>query len=56
MHANSTTKQVDVFMKKLLILSVTLATLSLGACSRRSNCPAYGSLQKPVSSATQART
>ncbi|WP_255433107.1 hypothetical protein [Spirosoma sp. KUDC1026] len=42
-------------MKKLLILSVALATLSLGACSRRSNCPAYGSVLKPVPAATQVR-
>ena len=33
-------------MKKLLIFTVILTTLSLGACSRRANCPAYGSVQK----------
>ncbi|WP_461096978.1 hypothetical protein [Spirosoma luteolum] len=33
-------------MKKLLILGVVLTTLSLGACSRRATCPAYGSVQK----------
>ncbi|WP_262887025.1 hypothetical protein [Spirosoma arboris] len=33
-------------MKKLLILGTVLATLSLGACSRKANCPAYGSVQK----------
>ncbi|WP_332368832.1 hypothetical protein [Spirosoma telluris] len=40
-------------MKKLLILGTILATLSLGSCSRKANCPAYGSTQKPTS--TQAR-
>ncbi len=33
-------------MKKLLILGAVLATLSLGSCARKANCPAYGSLQK----------
>jgi len=33
-------------MKKLLILGAVLATLTLGSCSRKSNCPAYGSVQK----------
>ncbi|HET9503587.1 MAG TPA: hypothetical protein VFO93_08595 [Hymenobacter sp.] len=28
-------------MKKLLILALGAATLGLGACSRRSTCPAY---------------
>ena len=37
-------------MKKLLILGVVLASLSLGSCARKANCPAYGSAQKPASS------
>ncbi|WP_262887463.1 hypothetical protein [Spirosoma terrae] len=35
-------------MKKLLILGATLATLSLGSCARKANCPAYGSVHKPA--------
>ncbi|WP_460976664.1 hypothetical protein [Spirosoma knui] len=35
-------------MKKLLIIGTVLATLSLGSCARRANCPAYGSVQKPA--------
>ncbi|WP_262893170.1 hypothetical protein [Spirosoma validum] len=42
-------------MKKLLIFTTLLATLSLGACSRKATCPAYGSLQKPVPATTQVR-
>ncbi|WP_262708638.1 hypothetical protein [Spirosoma sordidisoli] len=36
-------------MKKLLILGALLATVSLGSCARKANCPAYGSVQKPAS-------
>jgi hypothetical protein len=32
---------LDFAMKKLLILALGAATLGLGACSRRSTCPAY---------------
>lgn len=32
---------LDFSMKKLLILALGAATLGLGACSRRSTCPAY---------------
>ena len=37
------------YMKKLMVLGVVLATMSLGSCARKANCPAYGSVQKPVS-------
>ncbi|WP_281257884.1 hypothetical protein [Spirosoma oryzae] len=36
-------------MKKLLVVATALVALSMGACSRRSNCPAYGSVQKSAS-------
>ena len=42
-------------MKKLLILGTVLATLSLGSCSRRATCPAYGNVQKHNPVATQVR-
>lgn len=32
---------LDFCMKKLLLLALGAATLGLGACSRRSTCPAY---------------
>ncbi|WP_257788518.1 hypothetical protein [Spirosoma montaniterrae] len=35
-------------MKKLFILTIVLATVSLSACNRRATCPAYGSVQKPA--------
>ncbi|GAB3984722.1 hypothetical protein GCM10028806_60240 [Spirosoma terrae] len=41
-------KRNRYFMKKLLILGATLATLSLGSCARKANCPAYGSVHKPA--------
>jgi hypothetical protein len=42
-------------MKKLLLLALGAATLGLGACSRRSTCPAYTSTQGyevPVTAST----
>jgi len=46
---------LDFSMKKLLILALGAATLGLGACSRRSTCPAYTSAQghaAPVTAST----
>ncbi|WP_167855620.1 hypothetical protein [Hymenobacter fodinae] len=46
-------------MKKVLLL-VCLATLSLGACNRKSQCPAYTSTKEasrlsfPVTASTEA--
>lgn len=42
-------------MKKILLLSTVLATLSLGSCARKANCPAYGSVQKLKPVSTQVR-
>lgn len=42
-------------MKKLLIFTTILTTLSLGACSRKANCPAYGSVQKNAPTLVQVR-
>lgn len=42
-------------MKKLIILALGAATLSLGACSRRSTCPAYTSTKShaaPITAST----
>jgi hypothetical protein len=46
---------LDFAMKKLLILALGAATLGLGACSRRSTCPAYTSTKghsAPITAST----
>lgn len=41
-------------MKKLLILVALMTSISLGSCARKANCPAYGSVQKPVANQVRA--
>lgn len=54
-EAETTHQYIFIFMKKVLILALGAATLSLGSCSR-GTCPAYTSAKAHAAPVTASTT